>query len=120
MLAWQTLSTFQKANQRLCVIDRISVVVVIEVGPDLLPGCVPLAEPVSPPAQGIVRVGAGIEVRLTRAVETHVDERACRAEDAGEVRPAHDAVGRAVLFEYLEGLLTVPAWVAELDGRPLP
>ena len=64
-----------------------------------LPAVPPLADPVRPPAQVVVRVGAAVQVVVVRAVQPDVDERGGGAQDAGQTGAAHHAVRRAVPFQ---------------------
>ena len=55
---------------------------------------------------------------LIRAVEPHVVERRRGPQHAGQVRPAHDAVGDAMPLQQVEVLLAVPARVSDLEAYP--
>ncbi len=56
---------------------------------------------------------------MVRPVEADVDESRGHAQDEGQVRPAHYAIGRAVPGEDLVCLFHVPCRVPELYGRTL-
>ena len=76
--------------------------VVVEVAVHPVPGALPLAQPVGPPAQVVVGVGAGVQVLAARPVPAHVDQVARGPQDARQVRAAHHDVGRAVSLEDAE------------------
>ena len=95
----------------------VAELVVVEVAVHPVPGALPLAQPVGPPAQVVVAVGAGVEVLVVRPVPAHVDQVARRPQHAGQLGAAHDDVGRPVTLEDGEHPLVEPRRVPELDRR---
>ena len=69
-------AALEEPAQRQGVAHGVAVAVVVEVRVDLAAAVVPLPDPVGPPGQVLVRVGAGVEVVVVGAVEADVDERA--------------------------------------------
>src|SRR5437868_5184856 len=106
----------QEPLQRVSVPHGSTGPVVIEVGVDfpLLGGA--LTQPISPPTQVVVGVGAAVEMVRVGAVEADVDEGSCDAKDARQVGAAHDTVGHTVPFQEVEDDFLVPARVAEFHG----
>src|SRR5690606_14328207 len=109
----------QEAAQRQGVADGITAPIVVEVGEDVQPLALPLAQPVGPPAQIVVGVRAGVEVLAIGPVQANVDERGRRPEDAGQIGAAHHAVSHTALGEKVKDVVAVPALVPELDRGAL-
>src|SRR5262245_42666919 len=63
----------EEAAQRGRVAHGVPFAVVVEVGVDVAPLGRPLPHPLGPPAQVVVRVAAGVEVAVVRAVQADVD-----------------------------------------------
>jgi hypothetical protein len=109
-----------KFVQPACVVHRVPVAVIVEIGVHIPPGCPPFRDPCRPPAQIGIGVGARIEPVPVRAVQPDLHEWRRRPQHARQRRAADHAVADAVSLQEREHRVGMPAVMAKFDRDPHP